>query len=122
MAHEERMETVAGAIQEMAARGYTSELKVTGSSLEVIGSDKRFAANEVMVREHRRFEGVSDPDDTSVLYAIEARDGTRGVLVDGYGTYADPEIAEFLSNVKADEPTVKDPHITQPPFEQQAPR
>ena len=46
-----------------------------------------------------RFEGESDPDDMSVVYAIESQDGTRGVLVDAFGTYADPHVAEILKQV-----------------------
>ena len=53
--------------------------------------------------EHHRFEGVSDPDDMSVVYGIEANDGTRGVLVDAYGVYADPRVSELLKSVKVRE-------------------
>ena len=36
----------------------------------------------------------------SVVYAIEARDGTRGILVDAFGVYANPDLGVFLQNVK----------------------
>ncbi len=29
---------------------------------------------------------MSDPDDMSVLYAIESADGTKGSIVDAFGT------------------------------------
>ena len=50
-----------------------------------------------------RFEGMSDPDDNAVVYALEAADGTKGVIVDAYGTYAqnlDFELAEKLRRAK----------------------
>jgi len=50
--------------------------------------------------DHRRFEGVSDPVDTSVVYAIETVDGVRGTLVDGYNVYADPAMGDFLKDVR----------------------
>jgi hypothetical protein len=32
-----------------------------------------------------RFEGMSDPDDNAILYAISTKNGRKGILVDGYG-------------------------------------
>jgi hypothetical protein len=122
MANEEKMETLAGAIQEMAGRGFSQEMKVKNDRLEAIGASKSFRPEQVVIREHRRFEGVSDPDDTSVLYAIEASDGTKGVLTDGYGAYADPAVAAFLRSVKVEQPSVKDPHVVRPSFEKRADR
>ena len=119
MANEDRMQTLAGAIEEMAERGYTRELKVNGDRLDEVGGSRSFGAEDVVVREYRRFEGVSDPDDTSVLYAIEAADGTKGILIDGYGAYADPQVAAFLARVAVDQPAVIDPQITPPDYERQ---
>ena len=38
-----------------------------------------------------RFEGESNPDDMSILYAIEANDGISGTISSAYGTYADAD-------------------------------
>ncbi len=41
-----------------------------------------------------RFEGPSNPDDASILYALSSeRYGVKGVLVNGYGLSADPVTA-----------------------------
>jgi hypothetical protein len=47
-----------------------------------------------------RFEGISNPDDMSILYAIETSDGRRGTLVDAYGFYSDDETGEFINQVE----------------------
>lgn len=52
---------------------------------------------------HYRFEGISDPDDMSVVYAIESGDGTRGIIGDAFGVYANPELGGFLNNVAIQE-------------------
>jgi hypothetical protein len=39
------------------------------------------------------------PEEMAVVYAIEAQDGTRGTLVDAYGTYANPDLSTFLKDV-----------------------
>jgi hypothetical protein len=64
-----------------------------------VSSRRTFRADELTIIEHYRFEGSSDPDDSSVCYAVEAHDGTRGILADAYGVYANPEVSEFLTRV-----------------------
>jgi hypothetical protein len=117
MANEEKMETVAGAIQEFGERGFDRNLKVTGGRLQVVGTDRMYRPDQVLIREHRRFEGVSDPGDTSVVYAIETSDGVRGTLVDAYNAYADPSVGEFLRNAPAAAPSGEQPRPTLPPYE-----
>lgn len=68
--------------------------------LRLIGSAKTFRPDEMTIRAYRRFEGVSDPDDMSIVYAVEARDGTRGTLVDAFGVYASPALAAVLDHVR----------------------
>jgi hypothetical protein len=58
--------------------------------LRAPGSAQEFQANEVVIRQYRRFEGISAPDDMSIVYAIERSTGTRGTLVDAFGVYASP--------------------------------
>jgi len=41
------------------------------------------------VDEFHRFEGMSNPDDNSIVFAISSDDGIKGTLVDAYGIYAD---------------------------------
>lgn len=46
--------------------------------------------------EHYRFEGASDPDDMSVVHAIEIDGGPKGIIADAYGLYANPNLGGFL--------------------------
>lgn len=39
----------------------------------------------------------------AVVYAIQAGDGTCGVLVDAYGVYANPALSAFLAGVRIHE-------------------
>jgi hypothetical protein len=50
--------------------------------------------------EHHRFEGMSDPDDSSVVYALEASNGLKGLLVDAYGAYANWKTGALLKHTK----------------------
>ena len=72
---------------------------VDAHRLRAVGSGQTFGADAVAVRECHRFEGVSDPDDMSIVYAIESRDGTRGTLIDAFGVYSDPLVGDFVDAV-----------------------
>ena len=91
--------TLSEAVAGLQARGFTANLEVAGDSLRDVDSGKTFSPQQLTIVEHHRFEGASDPDDMSVVYGIEASDGTRGVVVDAYGVYADPRLSEVLKNV-----------------------
>jgi hypothetical protein len=49
---------------------------VVGGRLRAYDSGKTFGAHEVMIHEYQRFEGVSDPDDIAIVYAIESPSST----------------------------------------------
>ncbi len=117
MANEDKMQTVAGALRLFNGRGFDREMSVERGRLHVSGTARTYGPQEVRVREHRRFEGVSDPADTSVVYAIETVDGVRGTLVDAYNVYADPALGDFLRDVKVGEPTTSEAGATLPAFE-----
>ena len=93
------MRTLSNAIELLVSRGFTANFGVVGHRLLAFDSGKTFGAHELTIREFQRFEGVSDPDDMAIVYAIETTDGTRGSLVDAFGAYANPAVSAFLHDV-----------------------
>lgn len=92
-------ETLAGVMDDLARRGFTEQFRpVKGGLLAVAGGDT-FAAEQVTIPEYHRFEGVSDPDDMAILYAIVTRSGVRGTLADAFGVYSDPLVGAFVQEV-----------------------
>src|SRR4030095_11970649 len=87
-------------LAKMIADGFTDDFKATDEGLLSLRTDKVYAPEEVAIVNFFRFEGASDPDDTSILYAIETNDGLKGTLVDAYGTYASPEVNQFILAVE----------------------
>jgi len=92
-------DTLAGVIEDLARRGFAANFGVVHSRLRALDSGKSFAAEELVIREYHRFEGASNPDDMSIVYAIETRSGMRGTLVDAFGVYSNPVVSEFLKDV-----------------------
>ena len=87
------------AIDDLARAGFTEHFAVRGHALRAFDSGRMFSAGQVVIREFHRFEGVSDPDDMSIVYAIEGQGGVRGTLVDAFGAYSDPRVSAFLDGV-----------------------
>jgi hypothetical protein len=91
--------TLAGTMDELAGRGFTEHFILANGKLRAATSGKVFTAEEVLISEYHRFEGVSDPDDMAILYALETRSGLRGTLADAFGVYADPMVGAFMKQV-----------------------
>lgn len=87
-------------LNKLETEGYTDQFKVEkGALLSLKESKKKYKAADVKAANFFRFEGISDPDDMSILYAIETSDGTKGTLVDAYGNYSDDDTGAFMQDV-----------------------
>jgi len=80
-------ETLAGAIEQFARRGFTESLSVVGNRLRGVETRKTFRPEDVVIREYRRFEGVSDPDDMSIVYLL-----LGGEIPAGKGAFYPPTL------------------------------
>ena len=92
-------ETLSCAMEELRRRGFTDSFKVENGRLRAVESGAIVAVDDVVIRDFRRVEGVSDPDDMAIVYAVETSGGIRGTLTDAFGVYADPAIGAVLSGV-----------------------
>jgi hypothetical protein len=92
--------TMAEAVEGLRGRGFTTDFTVANESGDVTGGDRAFTSDDLTIVEHHRFEGMSDPDDSSVIYALEASNGLKGILVDAYGAYANWKTGALLKHTK----------------------
>ena len=93
-------DTVSQAINELRARGYTMDFNLKENC--IICNQQEFNPEDFKIVEVYRFEGDSDPADEAVVYAIESKNGLKGVMVNGYGISAETlssEMAKKLSMV-----------------------
>ena len=57
-------------------------------------------AVDLNVVKYYRFEGQTNPDDSTILYAIKTNTGEKGLLVDAYGVYAGNVSREMIEKLK----------------------
>ena len=59
--------TMAEAVEGLRGRGFTSDFTVANEGGDVTAGDRTFKSDDLTIVEHHRFEGMSDPDDSSVV-------------------------------------------------------
>lgn len=88
------------ALQDLKARGYTNDFNLKPHCLECTSLALQLHPEDFEVKEFYRFEGDSSTDDNSILFAIESKDGIKGVLIDAYGVYAEALSSEMALKMK----------------------
>ena len=92
--------TLAEAVDGLTRRGFTEVFRVQDDGrLRAAGRDEVFRPQDLTINEVYRFEGISDPDDMEVVYAISSASGVRGTLADAFGVYSDPAKSAALEAV-----------------------
>ncbi len=89
-------------MEKLKSKGYTRDFNVFDDKMIMDHSKKVFSPEEIHIVDEYRFEGNTNPDDMSILYAIETKSGEKGMIVNGYGTSANPEIDAFLLAAEKD--------------------
>lgn len=82
-------ETVTEAVNGLRNRGYTIDFNREYDGISCREPQLSLEPAEFVIAEVYRFEGLSDPADEAVVYAIESKHGEKGVLVDGFGPSSD---------------------------------
>jgi hypothetical protein len=92
-------DTLMEALDDLGKKGFTHNFHVSEQGL----SEKKgvyFEPADVKLIEFHRFEGITNPSDMSILYAVETNSGLKGTVVDSYGADGSEEISKFMNNVE----------------------
>ena len=101
------MKSLAACLTRIIHEGYSMDFRVTDNGLESVQGHQSYSPNDIQVINFFRFEGESDPDDNAILYVIEANDGSKGTLIDSYGTYSDAKVNGFMKDISIQKKTIK---------------
>jgi hypothetical protein len=98
-------ETLSQAVTNLEQRGYNHDFNLHPEWIECAPLSRKFLPQEFHVDEVHRFEGVSNPDDNSILFAISSSDGVKGLLIDAYGMYSDSLSPTMIEKLTIDKKT-----------------
>jgi hypothetical protein len=90
------METEQEALARLADDGYQSEFEIVEDGVRCPECGEVVAPEDVEIDETVRFEGPSNPDDQSVVFALRTPSGHRGTLPSSYGPEVGGERADVL--------------------------
>jgi hypothetical protein len=99
-------DTLTEAIRALRRRAYVLDYNVLANSAYCAAVGESLRADELVIQEVHRFEGDSNPDDSTVLFALQSLKNptNKGLLVAAYGAYADAESSEFMRQLHYAEP------------------
>lgn len=98
-------DTLSQAIAGFKQQGYTKDFNLLADKLECRDNGHCFEPTEFHVDAIRRYEGMSNTDDNSVLYAISTSSGLKGLLVDAFGVYSDSLSPAMIEKLRIDNKT-----------------
>ena len=90
------------AMMALKARGYAEDFNLHADWIECPRMDIKLRPEEFHIDEVHRYEGMTSPDDSSVLYAISSTRGIKGLLVDAYGAYSESISREMINKLTID--------------------
>lgn len=93
------MKSVIEIIESLREEGYIHDFSIKNDELCCDSEGSIYEPDELIIEKTERYEGDSNPSDSAIIYAITARDGTKGVLMDSYGAYADPKLAKIIGDI-----------------------
>jgi len=95
-----RYDNLVIATNSLKERGFTNSYKLKQGRLHCFENNRIYSADDVKIVEYHRFEGMTDPGSSSVIFALQAKDGSKGTIISTYGAYMDAGLTSFLDNVK----------------------
>jgi hypothetical protein len=78
-------DTLSQRIEDLRKNGYSTDFNLEDEKISNNSNSLIYQVDQLHIDKVYRFEGTSNPDDNSILYAITADDDVKGVLVDGFG-------------------------------------
>lgn len=81
-------------------KGFTENFEVkSATSMVNCATQQEYAPSDVVIVNHYRFEGMSDPGDNNILYELETHDGAKGTLVTPYGPDCPAMVADYVAGI-----------------------
>ncbi|WP_051040979.1 hypothetical protein [Fibrisoma limi] len=92
-------DTVTEALDDLRRQGFTRDYNLHTNHLKCQQDGVELPPDQFEILNVFRFEGMTDPGDETIIYALEEKNGQRGTLVNAYGPYSDDMSAEMVQKL-----------------------
>jgi hypothetical protein len=93
-------ETVTETIEALRKEGYTEDFNLLEDCISSADGKFKMLPQDFEIDQFFRFEGMTDPDDETIVYAISSRSfSKKGVLVNAYGAYSNDVTDELMQKL-----------------------
>lgn len=83
-------------IQELKELGFTKEFDYTRNRLKDTSSEQLYCYNEIGKVTEYRIQGNYSPQDVFSIYAVECRDGIKGMIISTHTNDDDEYLDDFM--------------------------
>lgn len=95
-------ESLSEATAALNKKGFTVNFRVKENG-KLTDNHVEIEPSQVKLIEFHRFEGMTNPADSTILYAVETDSGLKGVVVDSYGADGSEVTSAFMNKVQQDQ-------------------
>jgi hypothetical protein len=95
-------ETVSEAVTDLVKLGYTFDFSISEHEDCIVCKKSKLQLSEedFEIDAVYRFEGISDPGDSMIIYAVSSKKhDIKGVVVNGYGVYSNSNAAKIVEKL-----------------------
>lgn len=95
------MTTLSEAMNSQRAKGFTEDFNYSEGKFSITSRNEEYKPEDLTIIQTFRFEGISDPSDMEILYAIEANNGIKGLFIDAFGAYGAQDGQKLAASIKS---------------------
>ncbi len=88
---------VSEAIEKLRKQGFITDFNLEENC--IVCNNGKFDVDDFEIVDIYRYEGNTDPADEASVYAIESKNGIKGILVTGYGISTDSMSTALLNKL-----------------------
>jgi hypothetical protein len=95
-------DTVSEAVNDLKKRGYSADLSMEADKdyLFEKSSGTQLSPEDFSIDEVYRFEGMTDPGDEMIVYAISANEkNVKGIVVNAFGIYSSSRASKLVEHL-----------------------
>jgi hypothetical protein len=94
------LKTMSEVMNDLEKKGFTHNFRIVGNRMISNETKNAFSPEDVYLIHQYRFEGESNPGDSSILYALSTANGEKGMVINSYGVDADLNTSDFLDRIE----------------------